>query len=79
MKTLTIKLAEELDQRLSQLAAQQGQSKSSFVRAAIEASLAAVDVVKPSSCLDLARDLAGCAEGPEDLSHNKAYLKGYGR
>ncbi len=34
--------------------------------------------VKTVSCLDLMKDYIGCAEGPEDLSTNKAYLKGYG-
>ena len=32
--------------------------------------------MKPVSCYDLAKDYIGCIEGPEDLSTNKAYLKG---
>jgi hypothetical protein len=30
------------------------------------------------SCYDLAKDYIGCMEGPEDLSTNKAYFKGFG-
>jgi len=30
------------------------------------------------SCYDLAKDILGSGEGPEDLSTNKAYLKGLG-
>jgi hypothetical protein len=30
------------------------------------------------TCLELARDLAGCLEGPEDLSVNPKYLEGLG-
>ncbi len=33
---------------------------------------------KPVSCFDLMKDYIGCAEGPEDLSTNKDYMKGYG-
>jgi len=33
---------------------------------------------KPVSCYDLMKDYIGCSEGPEDLSTNKAYMKGYG-
>ena len=34
--------------------------------------------MKPVSCYDLAKDYIGCIEGPEDLSTNQDYLKGYG-
>lgn len=29
--------------------------------------------------MDLAGDLAGCLEGPGDLSYSKKYFDGYGR
>lgn len=37
-----------------------------------------VNQTKPVSCFDLMKDYIGCSEGPEDLSTNKAYMKGYG-
>lgn len=34
---------------------------------------------EPGSVLDGLEDIIGSAEGPEDLSANRAYLEGYGR
>ena len=34
---------------------------------------------EPGSVLDGLGDVVGSAEGPEDLSANRAYLEGYGR
>lgn len=79
MKTLTIKVPEELEVKLQRIAAQRGESKSAVIRAALEDFAAGGEVVNPRSCLDLARDLLGYAEGPIDLSYNKKHLKGYGR
>lgn len=33
---------------------------------------------KAVSCLELAKEYAGCIEAEEDLSTNKAYMNGYG-
>jgi len=79
MKTLTVKVPEELDLQLEAIAARRGESKSNLIRAAIEHVVAADEEVTPNSCLDLAKDLAGCVEGPRDLSHNKRHFKGYGQ
>ena len=38
----------------------------------------AIDETEGISCYDLAKDLLGSGEGPEDLSTNKAYLEGLG-
>jgi len=35
--------------------------------------------IRDGSCLDLAKDLAGCVKGPEDLSFNKKRMGGYGQ
>ena len=79
MKTLTVKLSDALDQKLTALATQQGESKSAVVRTAIEKTLETSYETSPESCLHLARDLAGCVEGASDLSHNKKHFEGYGR
>ena len=89
MKTLTVKVPEELDVKLGAIAAQRNESKSALIRAAIEDLVGADETPmsnappkggeKKVSCLDLAGDLSGCLEGAEDLSYNKKYLRGYGQ
>ena len=79
MKTLTVKVPEELDLKLTAEATRRGESKSTLIRAAIERIVDGDATVTPDSCLDLARDLLGSCEGPEDLSHNKEHLRGYGQ
>ncbi len=88
MKTLTVKVPEELDVKLGAVAAQRNESKSALIRAAIEdlvgsgktslANTSPKGGKKKVSCLDLARDLSGCLEGAEDLSYNEKHLRGYG-
>ncbi|MYA23473.1 MAG: ribbon-helix-helix protein, CopG family [Gemmatimonadetes bacterium] len=88
MKTLTVKVPDELDVKLGAVAAQRNESKSALIRAAIEGLVGADETSlsnappkggeKEVSCLDLARDLSGCIEETEDLSYNKKYLRGYG-
>ena len=77
MKALSLKLSDALDARLSAAARKRRTSKSALVRDALEAFLGTK--VRPGSALELMRDLAGCAEGPGDLSYNKAHLRDYGK
>jgi hypothetical protein len=79
VKTLTIKLSEELETCLEMLASRRGESKSALVRAAIEDLVKTAEKRAPGSCLDRAHDLAGSVEGPANLSHDKKYMRGYGR
>ncbi len=81
MKTLTVKLPEELDAELTTAAAQRGESKSCLVREAIASYMRDDGAGSPGvSCDDLAGDLAGSFSGPVDLSRSsKKYMKGYGR
>ena len=79
MKTLTVKVPEDLELKLAAIAAKRGESKSTLVRAAIESIVSLNDAISPHSCLDLAKDLRGSVEGPSDLSYNKRHLKGYGQ
>jgi len=78
MKTLSLKLSDELDARLAALAARQGASKSDVVRSALHAYLARGEGAAPGSALELAGDLVGAFEGPEDLSHADRHMDGYG-
>ena len=79
MKTLTVKVPEELDTKLALAAQKRGENKSALVRAAIESMLSQDEGISSNSCLDLARDLLGSIEGPPDLSHNRRHLGEYGR
>ena len=79
MKTLTVKVPEQLDLKLAAVAAKRGETKSDLIRTAINSILKENEAVVPNSCLDLAKDLVGSVEGPSDLSCNKKHLKGYGK
>lgn len=79
MKTVSLKLSDGLDAKLGLAATSRGQSKSAVVRAALKAFLENGAAGGGGSCLHLAADLAGCVEGPRDLSFDKKHLDGYGR
>jgi Arc/MetJ-type ribon-helix-helix transcriptional regulator len=78
MKTISLKLPEPLETRLAAAARKTGQSRSEVVRAALDAYLTGSAASARQSCLDLAGDLAGCVDGPADLSTNPKHLKGHG-
>lgn len=78
MKTVSVKLPNDLDATLTAVARHRRTSKSAVVRAALE-ELVARGQSRVGSALDRVRDLAGCVVGPADLSINKAYLEGLGR
>ncbi len=75
MKTLSLKLPASLSVKLDRAAKQCGQSKSEVVRKALEQFLKAE---RPMSARELAGDLVGAGEGPEDLSTNPKYMRGFG-
>ena len=79
MKTISVKIPEELDLKLSAVAARRRESKSALIRAALDKIVESSETATPNSCLDLAKDLIGSVEGPSDLSHSNKHLTGYGR
>ena len=79
MRTLSVKLPNALDAKLSAFAQVRGVSRSEVVREALEALLVRNRGVRKASALALAKDLAGCVAGPGDLSFNKDHMKDYGR
>ncbi|MEW6366457.1 MAG: ribbon-helix-helix protein, CopG family [Acidobacteriota bacterium] len=79
MKTVSLKVSEDLDARLWLLARRSRSTKSAVLRQAIENHLARGKRAPAGVFLELARDLAGCVEGPRDLSTNKGYMRRYGR
>jgi predicted transcriptional regulator len=78
MKTLSLKLPEELDIRIGAIARQRGSSKSEVVRRALEAYLAGEATPWSGSALELAGDLVGALVGPTDLSYHQEHMRGYG-
>jgi hypothetical protein len=80
VKTISLKLTDNLLRQLERAARERGQTKSDVVRAALEQFLNGDRAgPRPRSALDLAGDLVGCAEGPGDLSTNPEHLEGYGK
>jgi len=78
MKTLSLKLPDEIDARLTALARQRGATKSEIIRGALEVYLGTGGAPLRTSVLDLAGPVIGSLEGPRDLSFRKEHLEGYG-
>ena len=78
MKTLSLKLPDPLEARLTERASETGRTKSELVREALIDFFVEEQDGVVGSCFDLARDLAGRVEGPRDLSSNPKHLSGYG-
>ena len=79
MKTLSLKLPETLFAKLASAARERGESRSTLVRDAIETFITKNNHAPNGSCLDIAKDLAGCVNGPADLSFSKKRMRGYGQ
>jgi len=79
MKTVSLKLPEDLDARLESAARRRSWSKSEVVRRALARFLPSDERSAGPSFADQAASVIGCLEGPEDLSSNPRHLRGYGR
>lgn len=80
MTTISLKLPDQLLERLEKTSRARRTSKSSLVRECLEKSLDAPAAGAKASCHDLARDLAGSLKGlPRDLATNPKYMEGFGR
>jgi predicted DNA-binding protein len=80
MRTISLKLPDELLAKLTRQAKVRRVTKSLFVRESIESALSEKPAAGEASCYDLAADLAGSVEGlPKDLAENPRYLEGYGK
>jgi hypothetical protein len=79
MKTLSLKVPDELDREILELARRKGWSKSRVIRRAIAAYAPRGGRVSRGSFLARAEDLIGSVSGPPDLSSNPARLKRFGR
>ena len=80
MKTISLKVPDSLDARLTAAARRSGASKSAITRDALEAHLKNGDQPPKGSALEMMGDLMGKYDfGPGDLSTNKKHMKGFGR
>lgn len=79
MKTVTLKLSEELENELKIIAQDKGITKSSVIREALVEYLASADRKTGKTFTGLAADLAGSLNGPVDLSTSKKYMQDYGK
>jgi predicted DNA-binding protein len=79
MKTVSLKLPDELHARLAKLSRNRSAAKSEVIRAALEAYFASVGAPDELSCAELAGDLVGAVKGPRDLASHPKHLRGYGR
>ena len=78
-QAITVKLSRRLATRLSARAKTRHSTRSALVREALERYLADDADEREPSFLEVAQDVAGCLEGPADLSSDRRRLRGYGR
>lgn len=82
MKTITVKLPDELALRLEMRARRLGVSKSALLRESLERDLAGKNgaVEEEPSAYDLMKDGFGCvSSGIGDLATNPRHMEGFGR
>jgi predicted transcriptional regulator len=79
MKTVSLKMPEDLEMQLSEAARRTGRSRSHLVRMALSEFLPRRSRSSARSFLARAADLAGCIAATPDLSTNKRRMQGYGR
>jgi len=75
MRAISLKLPEDLDRRLTELAEQRKTTRSALLREALET----FAVRSARSVTSVAGELVGSLDGPEDLSTSYRHLAGYGR
>jgi hypothetical protein len=78
MRTISLRLPEDLLAQLGGEAKARRVTKSSLVRESLEKALRKPSPTETASCYDLARDLAGALKGlPKDLAENPEYMDGF--
>ena len=79
MKPISLKMPGHLAREVSEAARRRGVSRSALIREALEVFLRRERSAPPVSALSRAADLAGAFTGPEDLSENPDYMRGFGQ
>jgi Arc/MetJ-type ribon-helix-helix transcriptional regulator len=79
MRTISLKLPDDLLVQLDSEAKARRVTKSSLVRDSLKLALRKPPAPRATSCYDLARDLAGALRGlPKDLADNPKYMEDFG-
>lgn len=81
-KNFGMRLSSHERRQIERLAEARGMNMKDAVLDAVRRQLDELDQqfrAEPGSVLEGLEDVVGSAEGPEDLSANREYLKGYGR
>lgn len=79
MRTISLKLPDDLLAELEREAKARRVTKSDLVRQSLATALRRRPRQRTDSCYDLARDLAGSLKGlPRDLASNPKYMDGFG-
>ena len=80
MKTLSLKIPEQLERRIAHEVARRRMPKSALIREALEKHLGGISRKGgPPGFIDLAGDLIGRYSGPGDVSTNPKYMKDFGK
>ena len=79
MTPMSLKMPRQLAREVTEAARRRGISRSALIREILEAFLRSERSAQPASALSRAGDLAGAFPGPEDLSVNPDYMRGFGR
>ena len=79
MTTISLKVPDTLDSRLTEEARRRRTSKSAVIRECLDKVMLAPKKDRAATCLDLAGDLAGCLKGPRDIATNPKYLDDFGQ
>jgi predicted transcriptional regulator len=75
MRVVSLKLPDELDRRLTELARRRRTSRSALFREALQG----YSGKTRRSVTAVAGDLVGSLDGPKDLSSSPRHMAGYGR
>jgi hypothetical protein len=79
MRTISLKLPDELLAEVEREAKARRVTKSVVVRDSLERVLRRPPGRRTATCFDLARHLAGSIKGlPRDLAHDPKYMQGFG-
>lgn len=70
MTTILLKVPDTLDSRLAEEVKRRRTSKSAVIRYCVKKVLLAPRKDRVAYCLDLASDLAGCLDGPRNITTN---------
>jgi predicted DNA-binding protein len=80
MRTISLKLPDDLLVQLDSEAKARRVTKSSLIRESLEKAFRKHSPADEISCYDLAGDLAGTVKGlPKDLADNPRYMDGFGK